>query len=250
VLTRGTIALGSMYSMLVVFVHLLVVSDLAMSLVPGWDSAVIPPYHAVSGFEASIALVVVLLAATRQLDPRLSRSCSKLLLSLALMWFYFVWCELLTYWYGRTPDEQSLLALFMLGPSGTLFGISAVCEFVVPLVVLVWNASRSNPITLSAVAAIVVIGNLIDRVRLYVPAWTVVTPTPTDHLPDVLPPLPLPGLSELIACVGVLAAVALVLVVAIRSFSAVSQWEVKAIDRLTPERPVLRTRTIVIARPS
>jgi hypothetical protein len=48
----------------------------------------------------------------------------------------------------------------------------------------------------------------------------------------------------------VVAIAALIVVVAIRSLSAVSLWEVKAVDRLTPERRVLRTRTIVIARPS
>jgi hypothetical protein len=39
-------------------------------------------------------------------------------------------------------------------------------------------------------------------------------------------------------------------VVVSRRFKPVSDWEVKAVDRLTPERRVLRTRTVVIARPS
>src|SRR5206468_188450 len=112
VLTRGIIALGGLYTLLVVFVHLLVASDLGLSLVPGWHSAVIPAYHVVSGLEGAVALVVLGLAAVRRLDARIARSCAKLLLALSLLWFYLVWCELLTYWYGRTPDEQRLLALF------------------------------------------------------------------------------------------------------------------------------------------
>jgi Ni/Fe-hydrogenase subunit HybB-like protein len=250
VLTRGIIALGALYTMLVVFVHLLVMSDFGLSLVPGWNSAVMPAYHAVSGFEIAIGMVVVLLAITRQLDARLSRSCAKLLLSLSLLWFYFVWCELLTEWYGRTPGEQGLLALFMFGPGSTFFAIAVVCEFLAPALVLIWNRARSSPVMLTAVASLVVFGGFIDRLRLFVGAWTVATPTPTDHLSQSLPALPLPGLAELSATAGALALTGLVLLVALRKISPTSGWEVRAVERLTPERPVLRTRTIIVARPS
>lgn len=249
ILTRGTIALGAFYAMLVVFVHMLVASDLAISLVPGWHSAVIAPYHAVSGFLASVAMVVLGLTAVRRLDERLSRSCAKLILALGLLWFYFVWCELLTNWYGRTPDEQSLLALFMFGPGGGLFGVSAVCEFLIPLAVLVWNSARGSPAAVTAVAAIVVVGSFADRLRLFVAAWTVATPAPSEHLPDTLPPLPLPGVVDLLACAGCLALAGLVLVLALLKIRPVAAWEVKAVQRLTPERQVLRTRTVVVARP-
>jgi hypothetical protein len=249
VLIRGTMMLGALYTMLVVFLHLLVMSDFGLSLVPGWSSAVMPAYLAVSGFEIAIAMVVVLLAATHQLDARLSRSCAKLLLSLGLLWFYFVWCELLTQWYGRTPDEQSLLALFMFGPGATLFSIAVVCEFLVPALVLIWNPARGSPAMLTAVAGVVVVGGFVDRLRIFVGAWSVATPTPTEHLPQSLPPLPLPGLAELAACAGGLALAALVMVLALRRFATTSDWEVRGVERLTPERAVLRTRTLVIARP-
>ena len=249
VLTRGTIALGALYTMLVVFVHMVIVSDLAMSLVPGWRSAVIPPYHAISGFEAGIAMVVVGLAAVGQLDARLGRSCAKLLLTLGLLWFYFVWCELLTNWYGRTPDEQSFLSLFMFGPGAGLFFVSVLCEFLVPLLVLMWNGARSSPRMVTTVAAVIILGSFADRLRLYVAAWSVATPTPSEHLPETLPPLPLPTLAEGLACAGLLALAAVVVTLVGRRVTPVSRWEVKAVERLTPERRVLRTRTMVVARP-
>src|SRR5436190_2743687 len=43
-LVRAQIWLGALYLMLFTFVHLVVVSDLAMSLVPAWGSANMPPY--------------------------------------------------------------------------------------------------------------------------------------------------------------------------------------------------------------
>lgn len=252
VLTRTTIALGGMYTMLAVFVHLVVVSDLAISLVPGWHSAVIPPYHIVSGFEAAIALVVVVssVSATTALGQSVIRSVAKLLLALSLLWFYFIWSELLTYWYGRTPDELSLLRLFMFGPGLGLFIVAVVCNFLIPLCTLVWNSARGSRTAVTVVAVVVVFGNLVDRMRLFVAAWSVATPTPTDHLPEDLAPLPIPGPVEVLACAGVLALAGLAVAAALSRISPVSEWEVKAVERLTPERQVLRTRTRVVARPS
>jgi Ni/Fe-hydrogenase subunit HybB-like protein len=250
VLTRGVIALGGLYTLLVVFVHLLVASDLALSLVPGWHSAVIPAYHVLSGFQAAVALVVLGLAAVRRLDAPIARSCSKLLLALSLLWFYLVWCELLTYWYGRTPNEQSLVALFMFGPAARLFFVAVVCELLLPLFVLVWNPARRSPRAITVVAAVVVLGNFVDRLRLFLAAWSVVTASPTEHLPETLPPLPLPGVAEVVACLGLFAIAGLVLLLALRRLSPVGAWEVKAVERLTPEQRVLRTRVAVVARPS
>jgi Ni/Fe-hydrogenase subunit HybB-like protein len=184
------------------------------------------------------------------LDARIARSCAKLLLALALMWFYFAWCELLTDWYGGTPDERSVLNLFMFGPSFGLFVVATICELLVPLVVLVWNRARSSPRMITAVAGVVVLGNFVDRLRLFVPAWTVAAPPATEHLPETLPPVPLPDLAAALACVGMLALTGLVVAVAVRAVSPVSDWEAKAVERLTPERPVLRTKTVVVARPS
>jgi molybdopterin-containing oxidoreductase family membrane subunit len=256
VLTRGIITLGVLYTMLLVFVHLLVSSDLALSLVPGWHSGVIPAYHVVSGFEAAIALVLLALAmvprtaAGASIGADVFHAAAKILLALALLWFYLVWCELLTDWYGRTPDEQSVLQLFMFGPGAWLFLVAVVGQFLVPVAVCIWSPARRSIRAVSIVSAVIVIGNFADRLRLYVAAWTVATPTPADHLPDVLPPLPMPGLLELGACLGVLALAALVVVLVLQRVPAVSVWEVKAIQRLTPEWRLLRTRVNVVARAS
>ena len=251
VLTSGVVAMGAFYTMLAVFVHLLVSSDLALSLVPGWHSAVIPAYHVVSGFEAAVALVIVVTAMVRpEAHLQTFRASAKLLLALALLWFYFVWCELLTYWYGRTPDEQGLLGLFMFGPGAGLFLVAAVCEFVAPVLVLMWAGARAHTGVVAGVAAMVVVGSYVDRLRLYLGAWSVATPRAEEHLPDRLPPLPPPGLPETAACVGTLALVALVLLVVVRRVPSVSAWEIRAVERLVRERRLLRTRVSVVGRPS
>src|SRR5205085_8510858 len=121
-LVRAQIWLGALYLMLFTYVHLVVVSDLAMSLVPAWGSANMPPYQVVTSLEGGVAVALVALAAARRfggLQRYVGRdtfhAAAKLLLALALLWFYLFWSELLTYWYGRTPDEQHLLELLMFG---------------------------------------------------------------------------------------------------------------------------------------
>ncbi len=42
----------------------------------------------------------------------------------------------------------------------------------------------------------------------------------------------------------------LVVLLALRRLSPVGAWEVKAVERLTPEQRVLRTRVVVVARRS
>ena len=193
--------------------------------------------------------MVLGLSATGVPGRQLTRTSAKLLLVLALLWFYFVWCELLTYWYGRMPDEQSLLSLFMFGPGFGLFIVAAVCNCFIPAGVLLWYSARGSRKVVTLVAAVVLIGSIVDRLRLFLGAWSVATPTPTDHLPDQLAPLPWPGPLEVVACVGIVALAALVAVAVLSRAGALSKWEVKAVARLTPERPVLRTRTTIVARP-
>lgn len=250
ILTGALVALGSFYVMLAVFVHLLICSDLLLSLVPGWHSAVIPAYHVVSAFEAAIALIAVILAVVGPTHRETFHAMGKLLLAMALLWFYFVWCELLTNWYGRTPDEQSVLALFMFGPTAPLFAIAALCEFVLPVLVLIWSSARGSVATVTVVAVFVLVGSFADRLRLFVPAWSVATDVPTEHLPEPLPPIAWPGLAEVLASAGVIALVALIVVTIAERVPLTDTWETRAAHRLTPERRMLRTRVSVVGRPS
>ena len=117
----ASVTLGALYVMTFVLVQTLVGSDFALSLVPGWSSGSFPAYHVVSAFEGGVATTVLALALLRHAGHAVPRAtfnaCARLLLALALLWFYFIWSEFLTYWYGRSPAELELLTLLMFGPS-------------------------------------------------------------------------------------------------------------------------------------
>jgi hypothetical protein len=202
----ASVTLGALYLMTFVLVQTLVSSDFALSLVTGWSSGSFPPYLVVSAFEGGVATTVLALALLHHAGHAVPRetfnACARLLLALALLWFYFIWSEFLTYWYGRLPEELELLTLLMLGPSSLLaFVAAALLCCLLPVALLIWNPIRGSVMGTTLVAALVVLGLLIDRVRVFSVAWSVVTP---------------PSLAELLAMVAVPAAAVLVVLLGVR----------------------------------
>ena len=260
VLQTGLVLLGALYTALFVFVQLLVAGDLALSLVPGWSSAIIPAYQAISGLQAGIAASVLAAAGLRRfgpwreaIDPAAFHAAGKLMLAFALLWFYFWWSELLTFWYGRTPEERWLIGLLMFGPYlGPFLAALGLC-FVLPTALLVWNGVRNSLAGPTLAAGLVLVGCFADRLRIYVPAWSVA------HLPHEatraaeLPPLPAtqyPGLLDLLVLLGGPAAVLLLYFLALRLLPGVSRWEHRWAERLRVERPYVETEVEVVARPN
>jgi molybdopterin-containing oxidoreductase family membrane subunit len=258
-LQHGLIALGGLYLMAFTFVHLLVVSDLAMSLVPEWGSASLPAHHAVSGLQGGVAVSVLALGVLRWLDGGAGRPAAgrdafapaaKLLLALALLWFYFFWAEFLTYWYGRTPAERQLLALLAFGPYALPFAAAFALTFLLPFLILLWNPVRNSVAGATSAAALVVAGVFFDRVRLFVPAWSLAGAAEGGHALEALPPAIWPRLPDALVMAGVPATVLLLYLLALRMVPAISWWEWNAAHLLRVERPFLRRVVTVIAQPS
>ena len=257
VLSYGLTLLGACYLMLYTLVHLLVVSDLALSLVPHWNSAVIPPYHAISGVQGGVAATVLALAVLRRtagperVEASVFHACAVCLLVLALIWFWFVWSELVTLWYGRMPHEQWLLGLLMFGPGLAPFLVAFGLCFLLPLVLLIWNPIRNSVRGPVVVAALTLVGLLADRVRIFGAAWSVAGPVlPHDAPLPPLPSFPLPGLLDLLIVAGLPAAVLLLGLLVLRLLSPLALWELRAVDLLTVHEPLARARVVVVGKAS
>ena len=257
VLSYGLTLLGACYLTLYTLVHLLVVSDLALSLVPHWSSAVMPPYHAISGVQGGVATTVLALGLLRRaagperVEASAFHACGVILLVLALIWFWFVWSELLTLWYGRMPHEQWLLGLLMFGPGLAPFIVASGLCFLLPTVLLIWNPIRNSVRGPVVVAALTLLGLLADRVRVFGAAWSVAGPVlPHDAPLPPLPSFPLPGPLDLLILVGMPAAVLLLGLLVLRLLPPLALWELRAVDLLTVEEPLARTRVAVVGKPS
>ena len=254
VLSGGIVVLGAFYLIMLVFMHVLIAADFALSQVPGWNSAVFAPYQGVSSLQAAIATTLLLAAALRRFGG-LERyigldafwSAAKPMLALSLLFFYFTWSEFLIPWYGRKPEEQFVLELLMFGPYLPLFILVFSLCFILPFGLLIWNPIRVSINGPTFVAALILIGNFIDRMRIYVAAWSVSGPV-DQHL-EHPPPAYLPGGGEVLVVVGTLAAVGLLYMLALRVVPPISIWEFKNGLLLKVEAPYLRRQVAVIAKP-
>jgi Ni/Fe-hydrogenase subunit HybB-like protein len=154
---------------------------------------------------------------------------------------------LLTNWYGRQPEEQAVLALFMFGPYLWAFALSFGLNFVLPFVLLIWNPIRVSIAGPTLASALVVTGTFVDRVRLYVPAWSVAGPVgqPLKSLPGAQ----FPVLADVLVALGAIALVVLLYMLTLRLVPGVSLWEYKQGVLLSRERAFVRVRTQLIAKP-
>ncbi|HLG71414.1 MAG TPA: hypothetical protein VK009_13390 [Chloroflexota bacterium] len=249
----GLVLLGSLYIALLVYVDMLVISDLGVSLVNGWHSSDMPVYQAFTGFEGALASVIVALACLRRfgglrayIKEDVFKALSKLLLAFALLFIWFFWAEFLTFWYGRLPDEKDLMTLFMFGSYLVPFSIAIFCNFLVPAAILIWNSARASVAATTAVAVVVLIGNFADRVRLYVPSWSLAGPI-ADHF-GAQPPTRLPDVADLLIVFGCPAAVLFLILLALRFLPPIAIWEHQRDLLLRFERPFAKAIMPVVAK--
>ena len=161
-----------------------------------------------------------------------------------MLWFYFWWSGFIIFWYGRTPPEQGVLLATIFGPYLTPFIIAFICNFVAPLLLLMWNPIRVSipgPIVASVV---VIFGNLMDRVRIYAGSFGV--QDVTAQLVEQAPPTRMPDLADALVFMGAIGGVAFLYLLAMRFIPAVSIWELKEAQLLTRTRSLLRNTVVVI----
>ena len=172
---------------------------------------------------------------------------SKLLLALCLLWFYFWWASFFTYWYGRTPAEQSVLKLLMTETYRIPFFLSFGLSFVVPFVILMWNVVRKTIWGPTLAAAIVLVGTLINVVRYYVTAFSI--EDSTLHALEIAPAANTPGLNDVLVVVGGLAGAVLTYMLATRVFPIISMWEMREGLLLQRVRRFMKIDIRVMAKP-
>ncbi|MBI2872717.1 MAG: hypothetical protein HYY00_05970 [Chloroflexi bacterium] len=255
VLYGGIALLGTFYAMLLVFGHALLSTDVAMSMVPGWKDAIFPAFHALSGLQSAVAVVIVTLFVLRtwggykeQIHVDQFWGLSKLLLAFSLLWFYFWFSGFITFWYGRAPTEQVLLRYLYFESYRLPFLMAFFLNFVAPIfLVLLWNPFRKSILGPTLAAAFILVGTLFDRIRIYVAAFSAGDPF-ADALEHV-PAAHLPGVPDILIVVGGLAGAVLMYMLAVRLIPVMAWWELKEGLLLRRVRPFLRRHMTVVAKP-
>ena len=234
--------LGAFYITAYAMTHLVLSSDFAMTLVPGWKDPIFPAFHAITGLQMGAALLIVTMYLLRRLGG-LGRyfeleqfwGYSRLLLALSLFWFYFWWCAFILFWYARLPHEQGVIALFVSGdfavenilarPQFLMFAGAISFSFILPFLILMWNILRRSIVWPTVVGLIVLVGGFFDRMRLYANSWSIdqVGGHGLDHMPTVNGP----GLPDLLVFVGMVSSVLFLYLLISRLVGFVSVWETR-----------------------
>jgi molybdopterin-containing oxidoreductase family membrane subunit len=209
-----------------VSVHTVISYIFAMTLQPGWHSTIFGPYFVVGAIFSGIAALLVVMIVLRRIF-RLERylkeihfdHLAKLLLIMALLWFYFTFSEYLTAFFGNEPSEMRVFFYKLTGPYAPYFWGMVVCNFVIPVALLSFRRTRQVPGILIASIA-VVIGMWLERLNIVVPS-----------LANPRLPYPsgfyVPGLVEWAMFLGGLATFVLGFVVFARFFPLISVWELR-----------------------
>src|SRR5436190_11846196 len=159
-----------------VSVHTIVSFDFSMAPVPMWHSTIFGPYFVAGAIFSGIAALFLVMASLRKalglqayLLPLHFQNLGKLLLTMSLLWGYFVFNERLTTWYGNSPHEMNVFWSTQTGKYAPLFWTMVLCNFVIPFPLLTIKRLRS--ITATVVASCgVVIGMWLERFLIIVPS--------------------------------------------------------------------------------
>ncbi len=229
--------LGALYFMMLVFVHFLVSVDFLMTLVPGWIDALYPITHAANALQAAAATMVLtawvlrtFCGYERYIGLDQIWGLGKLMFALSLLWFWFWFSSFNVLWYGKKPYEQAVIDLLFTGPYLWIFMATFMMCFVIPLWTLMWNPVRRSLWGPPLLAVVILAGTFLDRVRLYVAAYSVEgigNPNIHKEVLDLyhIPKAHYPDLWDVFIMLGAIGATILVYMVATRLFPIMNFWE-------------------------
>ncbi len=217
-----------------VSVHTIVSWDFAMTPVPMWHSTIFGPYFVAGAIFSGIAALIIAMAFLRRflhleeyLLPLHFDNLGKLLLMMSLLWFYFIFAERLTVWYGNDPSEMAVFVATQRGAFAPLFWTMVFCNFVIPFIFL--SIKRLRTITGTVIASsTVVVGMWLERFLIIVPSLA------RKHLPYAWGSYS-PTWVEITITVGTFAGMALLYLLFSKAVPIISIWELKLGGHKKPE---------------
>ena len=259
----GMMLLGGFYFMMVVFVHFLIVSDFAMSLIPGWKDSILPPLYTIIAFQNALGLLLIILFILRKwggyqeyIGISLFWSASKILLGLTLLWTYHLFAFFITFWYGRLEVEESILRYLMFESYAPVFWANVVFSFFVPFFILLWNPVRKTAWGPALAGLSALVGGFLFSIRIFVGSFNAVD---FKEFPGELYSLGLtrariqdaviPDLWDIFMVVGIIGAAALVYLAAAKLFPIMSIWEVKEGAMYQRMGKLFRGEYMILAKP-
>lgn len=184
--------LAGLSTPLVLSVHSIVSLDFAVSIVPGWNVTLFPPYFVAGAVFAGFAMVITLAIPLRKmykLEHFITLDhfdwMAKIMLATGTIVFYGYLMEVFYAWYSGNPYELFLKENRLHGPYAWSFYSLWIANGLIPMVLWI-PKMRRNLLVLFAVSQVVSVGMWLERFviipvslhRDYLPsAWGMYYPT-------------------------------------------------------------------------
>lgn len=210
-----------------VSVHTIIGFIFALTLRPGWHTAIFGPYFVVGAIYSGIAALFIVMFLLRWqfgLEAYLKDVhfdyLGRLFLAMACLWLYFTTAEYLTAFYGHEVAEMRTFWDKFTGPYALTFWAMVLGCFVIPFPILVFKKLRTpRGCTIAGVA--VVIGMWLERYNIV--AATGVNP----RLDLIHRSFYRASLIEIGIMVGTFAGFITAFLVAVKLFPMISIWEME-----------------------
>jgi len=246
---------GALYFLMLITVHFLFSVDFLMTLVPAWIDALYPATHAVHALQAGTATMLLTMFILRkfcgykEIGHDQFWGLGKLMFALSLMWFWFWMSSFMVYWYGKKPNEIQVLELFIKGPYLPLFYANFILVFVVPLFTMIWNFLRRSIWGPALISVSVIIGIFLDRIRVYVAAYSVSDQSAEFHGIKTIPPTVYPDVADVFIVIGAIAGPILVYMLISRVIPIINIWEQKELLLYKLHKKYHRATVMVLGKP-
>jgi hypothetical protein len=181
---QAYLLLAGISTPLVLSVHTIVSYDFAMSIVPGWNVTVFPPYFVAGAVFAGFAMVLLLALPVRSwyglkdmITMRHIDWMCKIMLATGLIVFYGYILEVFYGYYSASPAELALIDWRFNGPYAWAYWALIACNGIIPQVL--WSPKmRQNIPVVFMVSVVISIGMWLERfviipmslMRNYLPA--------------------------------------------------------------------------------
>ena len=195
---KAYLILAGISTPLVLSVHSIVSLDFAVSIVPGWNPTLFPPYFVAGAIYAGFAMVLILAIPVRkwyQLEHLITMKhmdwMAKIMLATGLIVAYGYVSEVFYAYYSGSVWEIYLIQNRMTGPYAVLFWSLWLCNIVIPNLFLWIPKMRRNLTVLMFVSIVISIGMWLERFviipmslhRDYLPgSWGMYYPTKWDFM--------------------------------------------------------------------
>jgi hypothetical protein len=172
--------LGVLYLFSFIITQSLVAFDWVMSLAYPWMSTMFAPIFFMESFYAGLAIAGIIAAYLLGVNKGIQKGLQKVMqdaavfmFGFALAWAGLYYGQFLVIWYGNIPWETSYFAVRMVhSPYKELMYLIIILLFIVPFVVLLPKKIKNSRVWVSALAVLVLIGLLLERVFYIGPVAT------------------------------------------------------------------------------